>query len=137
MELGRSVLESQSLFVKSCWLWTDFVLLLLKMVLDEGEIAPESLCKRYRPSDFLYSRNDQYKIVDLHFFEKQHVEKYLLIDLFKFDDNFKIHYDEKPCGSYIKSVAANIMKGHHLTFICRLCQLIYYLICSGKCLQLL
>ena len=25
--------------------------------------------------DFLYSRNDQYDIIDLHFFEKQHVEK--------------------------------------------------------------
>ena len=70
MELGRPVLESQSPFTKSCWLWTNFVLLLLKMVLDEDEIAPESLCKRYRPSDFLYSRNDQNKIVDLHFFEK-------------------------------------------------------------------
>ena len=45
----------------------------------------DSFSERYRHSDFLYLRNDQYKIVDLHFFEKQHVEKYPLIDLFKFD----------------------------------------------------
>ena len=46
-----------------------------------------------------------------------------MIDLFdlkidyrkvKLDDNFKIHYDEGPCEIYIKSVAANMMKGHHL-----------------------
>ena len=30
------------------------------------------------------------------------------------DDKFKIYYGEKPCEIYIKSVAANIIKGHHL-----------------------
>ena len=74
-----------------------------------------------RHSDFLYSRNDQYNLFFFFFFEKQHVEKYLLIDLFKFDfrkeklhGNFKIHYAEKPCEIYIKSVAENITKAHHL-----------------------
>ena len=50
-----------------------------------------------KSSDFLYSRNDQCKIVDLHVFEKQHVENYPLIDLPKFDyrkvkldDRFKV-----------------------------------------------
>ena len=72
-------------------------------------------------SDFFYSRNNQYKIVYLHFFEKQHVEKYLLIDLLKFDyrkvilcNNFKIRYDQGPCDIYMKTVATTILKGHHL-----------------------
>ena len=62
------------------------------------EKTSDSFEERYRNSDFSYYRNDQYKIVDLHFFEKQHVEKYLLIDLLKFNyrkvmlsDDFKIH----------------------------------------------
>ena len=57
----------------------------------------------------------------MHFFERQHVEKYPLVDLLKFDyrtvilcDNFKIHYDQGPCDIYIKNVAATIIKGHHL-----------------------
>ena len=69
----------------------------------------------------MYSRNDSYKIVDLQFFEKQHVAKYPLIDLLKFDyrkvvlcNNFKFHYDQGPCDIYMKTVAATILKGHHL-----------------------
>ena len=91
------------------------------MASDEDETASDSFCKRYKHSDFLNSSNDQYKIIDLHYFEKQHVEKYLLIDLFKFDfrkvrldDNFKIHYDQGPYEIYIKSAAANLTKGYHL-----------------------
>ena len=68
------------------------------MASDEDETSSDSFYERYRQSDFLYSRNNQYKIVDLNFFEKQHVEKYLLIDLLKPDfrkvivcDNFKIY----------------------------------------------
>ena len=45
----------------------------------------------------------------------------MLIDLLKFncrkvklDDEFKVHYNEGPCDFYIKSVATNIIKGHHL-----------------------
>ena len=63
-----------------------------------------SFSKKYRHSDFLYSRNDQCKIVDLHSFEKQYVEIYPLIDLLKFDhgkvkldDKFKIYYDDARC----------------------------------------
>ena len=29
-------------------------------------------------------------------------------------DNFKIHYDDGPCDIYIKTVTANIIKGHNL-----------------------
>ena len=43
----------------------------------------------YRHSDFLYSRNGQCKIVDLTFYEKQYVEKYLLIDLLEIDSKKK------------------------------------------------
>lgn len=79
--------------------------------------------QKYRHSGFFYSRNYQYKILDLDFFKKQHVEKYPMFDLFdlkidyrkvKLDDNFKIHYDEGSSEIYIKSVAANMMKEHHL-----------------------
>ena len=69
VELGRSVLESQSLFTRNCWLQTGSFLLLLKMASEEDEKASVF------GKDFLYSRNDQYDIIDLHFFEKQHVEK--------------------------------------------------------------
>ena len=44
--------------------------------------------------DFLYSKNNQYKIVDLHFFEKQLVENCPLIDLLNFD-NEKSKLDDK------------------------------------------
>ena len=90
------------------------------MASDEDKVL-DRFRKRYRHSDFLHSRNDQHKIVDLHIFKKQHVEKYPMTNLFKFDyrkvklaDNFKTHYDEEPCEIYIKTVAANIIKGHHL-----------------------
>ena len=70
------------------------------MASDEDK-ALDKFCKIYRHSGFLCSRNDQYKIVDLHIFKKQHVEKYLMTNLFKFDyrkvklaDNFKIHSDD-------------------------------------------
>ena len=91
------------------------------MASDEDETSPDRFYERYRQSDFLYSRNDQHKIVDLNFFEKRHVEKYLLIDLLKPDfrkvivcDNFKIRYDDEPCDIYIKNVPASITKGRHL-----------------------
>ena len=91
------------------------------MAASEEEVPTDSFAEKYRHSDFLYSRNDQYKIVDLHFFEKQLVEKYPLINLLdfdyrevKFDDKFKIYYDDGTCEIYIKNVAANIIKGHHL-----------------------
>ena len=32
----------------------------------------------------------------------------------KLDDKFKIYYGDRPCGIYIKNVAANIIKNHHL-----------------------
>ena len=48
--------------------------MLLKALSDKDEVASDSFYERFRSSDSLYSRNDQYKIVILHFFEKQHVE---------------------------------------------------------------
>ena len=102
MEIRRPVTELQSLFPRNCWLRTGSFLLLLKMASDDKKPS-DSFSEKYRHNDFLYSRNDKYKIVDLHVFGKQHVEKYLLIDLFKFDyrkvvlrNNFKIHYDQRP-----------------------------------------
>ena len=69
----------------------------------------ESFTERYKHCDFLYAKNDQYKVVDLEF-EKSY-PPYLLIDILTFDynklkleDNMKITYDEKPCKIYLKTV---------------------------------
>ena len=32
----------------------------------------------------------------------------------KLEDEMKITYDEKPCKIYLKTVCANVIKGHHL-----------------------
>ena len=48
--------------------------MLLDIPSDENEAAPDSFCERYGHSDLLYSRNYQYKILDLYFFENQHIE---------------------------------------------------------------
>ena len=64
--------EAQSLFT-------------IKMGASEEEIQTDSFAERYRYSDFLSFKNDQYKIVDSHFFVRQHVEKYPLTNLLGFD----------------------------------------------------
>ena len=76
------------------------------MAASEEEVPTDSFVDRYRYNDLLYSRNNQYKIVQLHFFEMQHLEKYPLIDYrkVKLGDKFTIHYDDGPCEIYIKSV---------------------------------
>ena len=76
------------------------------MAASEEEVPTDSFVERYRYNDFLYSRNDQYKTVELHFFEMQHLEKYPLIDYrkVKLGDKFTIHFDDGPCKIYIKSV---------------------------------
>ena len=51
------------------------------MLISHDEIAENMFAERYRYSEFLYSKNGQYKIKDLNFYEKQHVEKYPLIYL--------------------------------------------------------
>ena len=66
----RPVSESQSLFTRNCWLETGCFSLLLKMASDEDQVVSGGFCEKYRHSDFLYSKNDQYKIVDLHFLKK-------------------------------------------------------------------
>ena len=70
---------------------------------------------------FLYGKNNQYKTIDLHFFDKQHDKKYPAIDLLSFDcskvsidDEYKLYYDDKPCNVSIEKIAATIVKGHHL-----------------------
>ena len=45
------------------------------MAASKEEVPSDSLAERCKHSDFLYSRNDQYKIAGLHVFEKQYVEK--------------------------------------------------------------
>ena len=50
------------------------------MSISDDEIAENMFGERYIHSEFLYSKNGQYKIVDLNIYEKQHVEKYLLTD---------------------------------------------------------
>lgn len=62
-----------------------FLLSLKKMGASEEEIQTDSFAERYRYSDFLSFKNDQYKIVDSHFFVRQHVEKYPLTNLLGFD----------------------------------------------------
>ena len=51
----------------------------------DDEIGSDSY-ERFGECDFLYSKSNQYKIVDLHIFEKQLVENCPLIDLLKFDN---------------------------------------------------
>ena len=58
--------------------------------------------------------------MDLNCYEKQHVEKHLLIDLLeiyckkiRLDDEFNVHYDNRPFDISIKKSAACIVKGHH------------------------
>ena len=79
--------------------------------MSDDEIAENLFAERYRHSEFLYPKNGQYKIVDLKFYEKQHVEKYLLIDLLEIDckkirlgDEFKVYYDNRPCDINMKKV---------------------------------
>ena len=79
----------------------------------------ESFTERYKHCDFLYAKNDQYKVVDLEF--EKSCPPYLLIDILTFDynklkleDNMKITYNEKPCKIYLKTVCANVINGHHL-----------------------
>ena len=78
-----------------------------------------SFTERYRPCDFLYARNDQWKAVDIKF--EKNASLYPSIDILTFDynklkleDNVKIAYDEKPCKIYLKTVCANFNKGNHL-----------------------
>ena len=96
-----------------------FFFIPVKISISDDEVAENMFAERYRHSEFLYSKNGQYKIADLNFYEKQHVEKYPLIDLLevdckkiRLDDEFKIHYDNRPCNISIKIIAVCIVKGH-------------------------
>ena len=118
----RPTSESQSLFTRNFCFWTgSFLLSLEKMASAEYKLPSDGFTERYRHSDFLYLKIDQYKVVDFHIFEGLHVKIYLLIDLLKFDyrkvsldEKFAIHYDNGSCETCMKSDAANIIKGHNL-----------------------
>ena len=45
--------------------------------------AEDSWNERFICTEFLFSKNRQYKAVDLNFHERQHVEKYPVIDVIK------------------------------------------------------
>ena len=67
----------------------------------------------------MYAKNDQYKVVQLDF--EKNEPPYPLIVLLTFDyyklkleGNMKTTGNEKPCKIYLKTVCANIIKGHHL-----------------------
>ena len=83
--------------------------------------AEDTFVERFRHSEFLYSRNGQYKTVELNFYQKEHVEKFPTINLLEIDcnkvklhDEFKVHYENGPCDISIKNIAACIVKGRHL-----------------------
>ena len=83
--------------------------------------AEDSWNERFICTEFLFSKNRQYKAVDLNFHERQHVEKYPVIDVLqidcnkiKLDNKFRIHYDNCLCNIGVRNFDADIIKGHHL-----------------------
>ena len=83
---------------------------------DEMSIA-DLWNERFIRTEFLFSKNRQYKRVDL----RQHVEKGPMIDVFQIDRNkikldhrFRIRYDNSPCDIGIRNFAAGIIAGRHL-----------------------
>ena len=87
------------------------------MLKSDDEKAEDAFVGRLKYSDFLYSKSGQYKIVELNFYERQHVKGFHTIDLLKFDYN-KIKLDDKlriyyecelvkyiPCDISIKNIA--------------------------------
>ena len=72
-----------------------------------GDEFLDSFTERYRHCDFLYAKNNQYKVVDLEF--EKNGSPYPPIDILTFDykklkleGNMKIIYNEKPCKIYLK-----------------------------------
>ena len=83
--------------------------------------AVDSWNERIINTEFLFSKNGQYKTVDLNFYERLRKKKQPLIDILqidcskiKLDDELKIYYDNFPCDTSIKKIAAAIIKGHRL-----------------------
>ena len=69
----------------------------------------DSFTERYKHCDFLYVKNDQYKVVELRV--EKNGSPYPLIDILTFnynklklEDDMKITYDEKSCKTYLKTV---------------------------------
>ena len=125
-EYLKPVLESQSLFIRNCWLYTGSFFIPVKIVniryvRSDDMRAEDAFVERFIHSEFLYSRNGQCKTVELNFYEKQNVEKFPTTDLLetdcnkvKLDDEFKVHYENDPCDISIKKITACIVNGHHL-----------------------
>ena len=81
--------------------------------------AEDAFVEWFGHSEFLHSKNGQYKTVDLNLYEKQHVESFPAFNLvkidfkrIKLDNEFKVHYDNDSFD--IKKIVACIVKGHHL-----------------------
>ena len=103
-------------FYKKLWAWDRFFFIPLKMSDDEMSIA-DLWNERFIRTEFLFSKNRQYKRVDL----RQHVEKGPMIDVFQIDRNkikldhrFRIRYDNSPCDIGVRNFAAGIITGLHL-----------------------
>ena len=79
----------------------------------------DSFTGEYKHCDFLYSKNDQHKVVDSEFGKKDLSYPSIAILAFdynklKIEDEMKITYDQKPCKISLKTVCGNVIKGHHL-----------------------
>ena len=87
--------------------------------MEEKDTFKDSFIERYRHCDFLYAKDDQYKVVELDF--EINGPLHLLINILtseykklKLENNMKIPYNGRPCKIYLKTVFPNFVKGHHL-----------------------
>ena len=103
-------------FYKKLWAWDRFFFISLKLSDDEMSVA-DLWNERFIRTEFLFSKNGQYKRVDL----RQHVEKCPMIDVFQIDCNkikldhkFRIRNDSSPSDIGIRNFAAGIITGRHL-----------------------
>ena len=87
----------------------------------DDEIGENAFVDRLKYSDFLYSKSEQYKIVELNFYRRQHIKAFHTIDLLKtdcikikLDDKLIIYYECEhdryiPCYISIKHIAVCIL----------------------------
>ena len=92
----------------------------------DDEKAKGALVDRIKHNDFFYSKSWQYKIVELNFYERQHVKEFHTIDLLKFgcnktklDDKLKTYYECEhgryiPCDISIKEYRCLYTEGTSL-----------------------
>ena len=87
--------------------------------MEDKDTFQDSFTERYRHCDFLYAKDDQYKVVELDFEINgpPHLSINILTSEYKklkLENNMKIPYNGKPCKIYLKTVFPNFIKGHHL-----------------------